>query len=140
VDNLTPTALSYSGVTPGTVIITTKHVCLVTKNKLLVHGLSSTSENIFELQQLVNNSPTSISSVTLLATETSSKTYIMQSCDFSGGAWFRTTNEEEEHAFYDPDTNQLYKNNGNIATRKLISVANSRRGHYFTFFWDTSNN
>jgi hypothetical protein len=46
----------------------------------------------------------------------------MQSCDFSGGAWFRTTNEEEEHAFYDPDTNQLYKNNGNIATRKLVSV------------------
>jgi hypothetical protein len=87
----------------------------------------------------VNNSPTSISSVTLLATETSSKTYIMQSCDFSGGAWFRTTNEEEEHAFYDPDTNQLYKNNGNIATRKLVSVANSRRGHYFTFFWDTSS-
>jgi hypothetical protein len=49
VDNLTPTALSYSGVTPGTAIVTTKHICLATKNKLLVHGLSSTSENIFEL-------------------------------------------------------------------------------------------
>ena len=64
----------------------------------------------------------------------------MQSCDFSGGAWFRTTSEEEEHAFYDPDKNQLYKNNGIIETRKLVSVTNSRRGHYLTVFRDTSNN
>jgi len=44
----------------------------------------------------------------------------MKSCDFSGGAWFRSTSEEEEHAFYDPDTNQLYKINGIIQTRKMV--------------------
>lgn len=31
-------------------------------------------------------------------------TYIMHSCDYTGGAYFRSTNEEEDHAFYDPGT------------------------------------
>ena len=61
----------------------------------------------------------------------------MHSCDFSGGAWFRSTNAEEQHAFYDPGTNLLYKTNGITATKKLVSVTNSRRGHYFTIFWDS---
>jgi len=63
----------------------------------------------------------------------------MHGCDFAGGAYFRTTKAEEEHAFYDPGTNQLHRNNGSIVPDKLISVANSRRGYYFTVFWNTNN-
>ena len=48
--------------------------------------------------------------VTTLFTE--SKDFIMHSCDYTGGAWFRSTNQAEEHAFYDPGTNLLYKNDG----------------------------
>ena len=58
----------------------------------------------------MNNSATQVASVIFLAVET--KDYIMHSCDYTGGAWFRSKNPEEEHAFYDPGTNQLYKNDG----------------------------
>lgn len=61
----------------------------------------------------------------------------MHSCDFTGGAWLRSTNAEEEHAFFDPGTNQLYKNNGSIITMNMVSVSNSKRGHYITVFWDS---
>lgn len=63
----------------------------------------------------------------------------MHSCDYTGGAWFRSTNAQEEHAFFDPAANQLYKNNGSTSSLKLISVANSKRGHYFALFYNTTN-
>lgn len=64
----------------------------------------------------------------------------MHSCDQGGGAWFRTTNPEEEHAFFDSETDEFHKYNGPVSQMKLISVANSNRGHYFTSFFDTSQN
>ena len=62
----------------------------------------------------------------------------MHNCDFSGGAWFRSTNEAEEHAFFDAVTGQLHINNGGISDFKLVSVVNSKRGHYFTAIADTN--
>lgn len=56
----------------------------------------------------------------------------MHNCDFSGGAWFRSTNEAEEHAFFDAVTGQLHIDNGGISDFKLVSVVNSKRGHLMT--------
>lgn len=108
-------------------------MCLVDKGKLLVYGLSAGNDRIFELHQFSGNSPNQVFSVKNLATET--RDFIMHSCDYTGGAWLRSTNPEEEHAFYDPGTDQLYKNNGSVTTSKLLSVSNSKRGHYFTVYW-----
>jgi hypothetical protein len=63
----------------------------------------------------------------------------MHGCDFTGGAWFRSTNQEEQHVFFDPQANQLYKNDGTNQSKKLILVANSKRGHYLTVVWDSNN-
>lgn len=117
-----------------------REICLVEKNKLLVYGHSTSNNRVLELHQLANNSPTSITSVTLLFTEAASKDYIMHSCDFTGGAWLRSTNPEEEHAFYDPGTQKLYKNNGPVVTDKIIAMANSKRGFYFTASYDPATN
>jgi hypothetical protein len=62
----------------------------------------------------------------------------MHNCEYTSGAWFRSTNTAEEHAFYDPGVGQFYRNTGTTSTLKLISVANSKRGHYFAVFWDSS--
>lgn len=104
---------------------------------LLVFGTSG-SNSFFELHKLSNNSPTTVESVTLLATDT--RGFIMHSCEYEGGSWLRSNNDEEEHAFYDPGTQQLYKNNGTVSIFKLISVVNSRRGHYVTSIWNPSTN
>lgn len=72
----------------------------------MVYGLSSTNARVFELHKFLANSATEVVSVTLLASK--SADYIMQSCDYTGGAWFRSINPEEEHAFYDPGVNQFY--------------------------------
>lgn len=77
-----------------------REICLVDKNKLLVYGLSVSGDRIFELHELQNNSATVVKKLTRLASE--QKDYLMHSCDFTGGAWFRSTREEEEHIFYDP--------------------------------------
>jgi len=79
----------------------------VDKNKLLVYGQNSNPGTVyFELYNLQNNSPTFVESVTLLGSELN-KTYLMHSCDYTSGAWFRSTTEQEEHAFYDPGTQSL---------------------------------
>lgn len=54
----------------------------------------------------------------------------MHSCDFTGGAHFRSVNTMEEHAFFDAGTDQLYHNNGLDSDFKLLSIANSKRGFY----------
>ena len=56
----------------------------------------------------------------------------MRSCDYEGGSWFRSTRPEEEHAFFDPESNKLTINDGPVEDEKLIAVTNSRRGHYVT--------
>ena len=73
--------------------------------------------------------------MTNLATE--SKEYLMHNCDFTGGAWFRSTGTGEEHAFFDAGTSTLYKNNGVVSSNKLVWVVNSKRGHYLTVIWDS---
>ena len=62
----------------------------------------------------------------------------MHFCEYTGGAWFRSTNPAEEHAFYDPGTSQLYKNNGPLGDLKLLCVANSKRGYFVSVFWDAA--
>ena len=42
-------ALDYTGVTPASMIVTPKNICLVDKNKLLVYGLSIFNDSVFEL-------------------------------------------------------------------------------------------
>lgn len=63
----------------------------------------------------------------------------MHSCDYTGGAWFRSKNPEEEHVFFHPETLQLYKNNGPVSDIKLVSIANSKRGYYFSITYDSVN-
>lgn len=115
-----------------------KEICYVDKNTLLVYGQSSAASAVhFELYILQNNSPTVVDSVTLLGSELG-RTYLMHSCDYTSGAWFRSTNEGEEHAFYDPGTKQLFKVNNPTNTKKLISMANSKRGHFVVSIWDSA--
>ena len=142
VNNLTPRSLNYEGSAPGSVIVTVKEMCLVDKNKLLVYGQSSGNDSVFELHQFANNSPTVVQSVTHLATEpaSSARTYIMHSCDFTGGAWLRSTNPEEEHAFYDSDRQQLFINNGPVQDHKLISVMSSKRGFMISSLYNPNTN
>lgn len=64
----------------------------------------------------------------------------MRSCDFEGGSWFRSTRPEEEHAFFEPESNKLTLNDGPISDDKIISIANSRRGFYFTSTFRISTN
>lgn len=67
-------------------------------------------------------------------------TYIMHSCDYTGGAYFRTTMSEEKHVFYDPLTGAVRTiNEGISTTKRLISVVNSKRGSYFTVFYEIAN-
>lgn len=63
----------------------------------------------------------------------------MHSCEYGSGAWFRSINHAEEDAFFDPGVNQYYGNKGLSNPIVLISVVNSKRGHYLTVFWDTTN-
>ena len=65
---------------------------------------------------------------------------MLHSCDYTGGAWFRSTNEEEEHIFYDPGTKQIYKNFGAVSGRKITSIANSKRGFYITSTYSVTGN
>lgn len=68
--------------------------------------------NLLEMFKLHDNSPTGVKSVTLLSSSDLSKNFIMHYCDYEAGAWFRTTNEEEQHLFYDPATETLHTING----------------------------
>lgn len=107
------------------------------KNKLLVYGTSISDSNhrVFELHHLENNSGSHVEKITLLSTD--DREFLMHSCDYTGGAWFRSKNEAEEHAFFDPETLQLYKNNGPVDGQKIVSVANSKRGYYFVTVYDS---
>lgn len=115
------------------------NICLVDKNKLLVLGSSTFHDSIIELHQLENNSATVVTAINeLQATPPGSGiTYIMQSCDYTGGAYFRSTSDEQVHAFYDPGTNEFYRTIlSPDPNPQLITVANSKRGHFFAIFWD----
>lgn len=106
-----------------------KEICQVEKNKLLVYGESATAATYaFELLEFENNSATKVKTVTLLSTE--SKQYMMHNCDYTAGAHFRSTEKEEQHAFFDAATNLFHKNDGLESQIKLLSIANSRRGFY----------
>lgn len=112
-------------------------MCLVEKNKLLVYGLSAANNRVFELHQFQNNSAINIESVRLLLTQ--SNDYIMHSCDYTGGSWFRATVAQEIHVFYDAQTDVFHIHNGVTETLKLVSVTNSKRGHYFIAHWNTAS-
>lgn len=135
---LSPILFNYQS---ASIITTTKEICLVNKNQLLVYGHSAgpTPDRVFELHQLENNSATQVVSVTQLASDPS-RDYLMHSCDFSGGAWFRSMNEAEEHAFFDAGTGELHMNNGVVSDFKLVSIVNSKRGHYLTSSFNPATN
>lgn len=105
-NSLSPRSLSYSAASQNSVITTIKEICLVDKNKLLVYGSSAAAapaNQVFEIHELYNNSPNQVKKVTHLMTQ--SKEYNLRSCDYTGGAWLRSVNPEEEHAFFDPEAN-----------------------------------
>lgn len=64
----------------------------------------------------------------------------MHSCDYKAGAWFKSADNQENHAFYDPETNQFHRFTGPENPMKLLSVVNSKRGYYFTAIFDTLSN
>jgi len=91
---------------PSSKITQVKDICLVDKNRLLVYGHSTKSGRVFELHQLENNSGTKVIGITELQNGTID--YLMHNCDYTGGAWFRSTNEEEQHVYYDSVQQNLY--------------------------------
>ena len=140
-NTLSPYNFDYSQSPTNSYITEIKEVCLVGKNRLLVYGLTSAAapnNRVFELHKLVNNSGYQVSSVAHLSTQ--NKDYIMRSCDYEGGSWFHSTRQEEEHAFFNPESNLLTINDGLVSDDKLISVTNSRRGHYVTATFKISTN
>ena len=84
----------------------------------MVYGHSTGNSGVFELHQLENNSGTKVIGITEL--ENGTIDYLMHNCDYTGGAWFRSVNPEEQHVYYDYVHKQLYKNNGTISQTKLI--------------------
>lgn len=131
--------LDYSNSSGSSIIDSPKRICYVDKNQLLVYGetnISNPPKFVIELIQLANNSSFEVASIKQLNID--DKQRILHSCDYSGGAWFRSINEPEEHAFYNPKLETLALNDGETSPTKLISVVNSKRGHYLCSYWDSS--
>lgn len=110
---------------------------MVNRGKLLVFGQTNNSAPIsysFELIEFEDTSATRVKSVTEL--DIGSIDFIMHDCDPQGGAWFKGKNSDEINVFYDAGTSQFFKSPLTPTLQKIVSVVNSRRGHYIIFTYN----
>ena len=79
-------------------------MCLVKANTLIVFGTRKTSVgNSFELIELEDKYSSKVRKATKLKDVL--EEYLIHSCDFGGGAYFRSTQLREQHFFFNSITN-----------------------------------
>ena len=101
--------------------------CHVEKNKLLKNvrkGQITYDPYRLEVHDLFDNSPTRVNLITPILNSTGQLS--MLSCDYGGGAWFRSQSQE---FFYNPEDLHISELNS-ISSFMTTSFVNSRRGYY----------
>lgn len=78
-----------------------------------------------------------VESISLLADE--STNWIMQSCQQEHGAFYRSTGNHEEYAFYNPQLANLELWYNLASNWRIMSVYNTRRGYYLVTSCNTAN-
>lgn len=120
-----------------------KEICIVKQNAMIVFGTRRGQPGYaFELLLFKDLHRTTIFEITTL--KFTLELYLMHSCDFGGGAYFRSTELREQHVFYDSVSNRLLSRDSPVVNNlgyKLVRVINSRRGDYLGVFYyfDTGN-
>ena len=68
--------------------------------------------------------------------KSAARNHQMRTCDFTGGAWFKTINLDEQHAFFDSDSEQLHTTDTELVDNFLVQITNSKKGYYLCTFVD----